>query len=100
MQDKPEKTSLDDVARLVRRLKDVPPPGEQRADPDTFSAAFLTNMADAAPDIHALEINLYGALVNREPGGRGSLTISGRPLKRRTPRHYQRRKLGNANARA
>ena len=61
MQDKPEKTSLDDVARLVRRLKDVPPPGEQRADPDTFSAAFLTNI------IHALEINLYGALVNREP---------------------------------
>ena len=61
MRDKPEKTSLDDVARLVRRLKDVPPPGEQRADPDTFSAAFLTNI------IHALEINLYGALVNREP---------------------------------
>ena len=61
MQDKPEKTSLDDVARLVRRLKDVPPPGEQCADPDTFSAAFLTNI------IHALEINLYGALVNREP---------------------------------
>ena len=51
MRDKPEKTSLDDV----------PPPGEQRADPDTFSAAFLTNI------IHALEINLYGALVNREP---------------------------------
>ena len=61
MQDKPEKTSLDDVARLVRRLKDVPPPGEQRADPDTFSGAFLTNI------IHALEINLYGALVNRAP---------------------------------
>ena len=61
MRDKPEKTSLDDVARLVRRLKDVPPPGEQRADPDTFSGAFLTNI------IHALEINLYGALVNREP---------------------------------
>ena len=61
MQDKPEKTSLDDVARLVRRLKDVPPPGEQCADPDTFSAAFLTNI------IHALEINLYGVLVNREP---------------------------------
>ena len=55
------KSSLDDVARLVRRLKDVPPPGEQRADPDTFSGAFLTNI------IHALEINLYGALVNREP---------------------------------
>ena len=44
----------------MRRLKDVPPPGEQRADPDTFSAAFLTNI------IHALEINLYGALVNPE----------------------------------
>ena len=61
MQDKPERTSLDDVARLLRRLKDIPPPGEQRADPDTFSAAILTNI------VRALEVSLYGALADSAP---------------------------------
>ena len=59
-QDKPEKTSLT-TWPAGEKAQDVPPPGEQLADPDTFSAVFLTNI------IHALEINLYGVLVNREP---------------------------------
>ena len=61
MRDKPEKTSLDDVARLVRRFKDIPPVGREREDPDDMAAALITLM------LRSLEYSLYGALVNSVP---------------------------------
>ena len=61
LRDQPEKTSLDDLARLVRRLKELPLPGHQRADPDEYCAVFLSQI------VRALDSLLYAELVDAEP---------------------------------
>ena len=61
LRDGPEKTALDDVARLIRRLRNLPTPGQLREDPDEWAAAFATTI------VRALEFLLYGALVGQEP---------------------------------
>ena len=58
MRDPVERGALADVARLVRRLKDIPPPNRQEADPDSHAAALTLFL------MARLERSLYGRNLN------------------------------------
>ena len=60
MRDTPEPSPLDDVARLVRRLKDIPPPGQLRANDDAWAAALTAFV------VEGLERGMFGAAMGED----------------------------------